>query len=332
MDLEDRFAAGLAAADWLRPGARLLAAVSGGGDSLALLELLREAAAARGASLSAAYVDHRTRPETADEARFVAAHAGRAGLAFHACALPAEVGGAGEAQLRRARLDALAALARQAGADVVLLGHQADDVVETMVMRLLRGTGIDGLCGIRAAVGPFRRPLLGFRRAELRAWLEARGVGWIDDPTNADVRRLRARVRHRVLPALRLGRPDVDALLWDAAARMTGLRRGLERWEAEWLSGKAVRSAGGVGLPVAELRREPLVLRGRLVRRAAEWCGLEASRLGRGCLVEAVRVASADAAPRAAVPLPGGLGAAVRGGRLWVRGRWPPLVRPGPPC
>ena len=320
MDLPGRFREELDRGGLLPRGARVLVAVSGGGDSVALLRLLAVAAPERGWSLSVVSVDHRTRPETADEVRFVSELAGGMGLAFRAVALAEDGTGRGEDALRRDRLRAFAETAREVGAAWIATGHQADDAAETMVMRLLRGTGLDGLGGIRPRHGPLVRPLLVFRRAELRDWLREEGVRWLDDPSNDDVRRLRARVRHRLLPALRVAAPDLPAGLTGAAAALRGVLALLDAWDAAWLErhARALPQGPGLALPVEALRVEPEVVQGRLIRRAAERLGVSRRRLGRACVAGVVEAAGRDGSS-AAVPLPGGWVARRRPGWLEIR-------------
>src|SRR5690606_29766263 len=171
-------------------------ALSGGGDSTALMHLAHGWGRAR---LLAATVDHGLRPGSADEAR-------QAGLAAAALDIPHETlcwtrqgGGNLMAAARSARLRLLGDWARRHGLSAVLLGHTLDDQAETLLMRLGRGAGVDGLSAMapaRAALGvTWLRPLLEVGRAELRQWLAARDLRWSDDPSNdnADFQRVRLR-------------------------------------------------------------------------------------------------------------------------------------------
>lgn len=305
MDLPGRFRAELDRDELVSRGARVLVACSGGGDSVALLRLLAGVAVERELTLAVAAVDHRTRPGTADELRFVADLAQGLGLPFRALVLAEDGAGRSEDALRRDRLRALDEAARACGAAWIATGHQADDAAETVLMRLLRGAGLDGLGGIRPRHGPLLRPLLGFRRGELRDWLRRDGVRWLDDPSNDDVRRLRARVRHLLLPALRTASPGLPGELAGTAGALRGLLAPLDAWDAAWLEAHARELPGGLALPVAVLRGEPEVVQGRLVRRAAERLGVPRRRLGRGCLAGVVEAVARDGSA-AVVPLPGG--------------------------
>lgn len=182
----------------------MLVAVSGGSDSLALLEMCARARL----NAVVVHLDHGWRPESAEDARFVAKSAAARGMRCLGERLTVAV--ATEAAGREARLTFFARAAAAEGAAGVLLGHTADDQAETLLLHLLRGTGTEGLTGMRAAttvqIGgrPLRllRPLLDVRRRELRAYCLARGLVPREDPTNDDPRYLRNRVRHELLPLL----------------------------------------------------------------------------------------------------------------------------------
>jgi tRNA(Ile)-lysidine synthase len=180
-------------------GAPVTCAVSGGADSLALLAL----AVAAGFEVTAVHVDHQLRPGSGAEASAVAAAAGRFGAAFRSERVDA--GGAGgnvEARARRARYAVLPV--------DVLTGHTADDQAETVLVNLLRGSGLDGLSGIN----PRWRPLLRLRRAETRALCVVLGLAAVHDPSNDDVSLRRNRIRHELMPLLdAIAERDVAALL-----------------------------------------------------------------------------------------------------------------------
>lgn len=160
--------------------------MSGGADSTALAAL----AIARGLQVTLVHVDHGLRPDSAAEADAVAGLAARWGASFRAETAHVPPGSDLEARARDARRDVLP--------DDALFGHTADDQAETVLLRLLRGTGPFGLGAMRTD----RHPLLALRRAETRALCAHLGVEVLDDPTNADTRFVRNRVRHEVLPLL----------------------------------------------------------------------------------------------------------------------------------
>lgn len=191
-------------------GGPIALACSGGADStflaLAAQRFIHELGPAAAASLHLFVVDHRHAPHTTAAAE--AAVALYRELGFAPALLALAPGLRGEHALRRARYAALAAAAAAAGAGVLLTAHQADDQAETLLLRIARGTGLRGLAGIpaRRALTPrleLRRPLLGLRRAGIRAALRARGQRWVEDPSNQDpAAAARNRVRTSLMPAL----------------------------------------------------------------------------------------------------------------------------------
>lgn len=166
-------------------------AVSGGGDSLALLHILAQWAAENGREVMAVTVDHGLRPEAAEEAKFVSAQC-RTLAVPHTTLKWIGWDGSGnlQDQARQARYRLIGAWAAENGIAAVALGHTADDQAETFLMRLAREAGIDGLAAMarqRDAYGvTWMRPLLGMTRADLRRFLTDRAVDWIEDPSNND--------------------------------------------------------------------------------------------------------------------------------------------------
>lgn len=181
---------------------RVGVAVSGGSDSMAMLHLLAEA----GCRLDAVTVDHGLRPEAADEARFVAEACARLGVSHTILRWDhGTVEGNLQSRARDARYGLIAHWARTAGIGHVALGHTSDDVAETLLMELAREAGLEGLSAMasrwRSDGVTWHRPFLFWSRADLRGWLERRGLGWIEDPSNEDPRFQRVRAR-RALKAL----------------------------------------------------------------------------------------------------------------------------------
>lgn len=173
-------------------GARTVACVSGGPDSMAMLLALH----ALRVSPEVAFVDHGLRPEASTEGRFVETAAGRLGLRFHR--LACEPTGPSEAAMRDARYAALATL----GPALLATGHTASDQAETVLMRMIRGTGTTGLAAIPPRRDSIVRPLIRVTREEVLAYLTDRGQPFLTDPTNASLDPLRNRVRHVLLPLL----------------------------------------------------------------------------------------------------------------------------------
>lgn len=207
------------AADWLAipDGAFLLLAVSGGPDSMALLHGTAQLAPERHWDLTVAHVDHGLRDDSPDDAAFVAAAAETLGLRWEVrrvdvSALAAAEGRTLEDAGREARYRFFEEIA--APHALIATGHTADDSAETILLNLLRGSGLSGVSGIPARRGRIVRPLLSARRADLRAALDAANIAYLTDPSNADLGYARNRIRHEVLPAIeRINPAAVEALL-----------------------------------------------------------------------------------------------------------------------
>lgn len=341
--------------DLLAPGRAVLLGVSGGPDSLALLDALAALAAAHGFALAAAHLNHGLRPEAADEAAFVQAEAAARGVptfteTADTTAYAAEHKLSVEAAARAVRYAFLARAARQAGAPLVAVAHTADDQAETVLMHLLRGSGLAGLRGMlarsglealpRAALGgivpgegaeregrpadalplTLIRPLLATTRAEVLAYCAEHGLQPRHDPSNTDVRYTRNRLRHGVLPALERENPNLRATLARTAAVLAGEFELAERHlDALW---PQVARAGDqrpgqvVFARAAWPGLAPAERRGLLRRAAAQVLG-EARDLDFEPLDAAARFAAEAPAGRTA-DLPRGLRLAVEADRLVV--------------
>ncbi len=200
--------------EFMRAGDRVAAAVSGGADSVALLLLLIELRPELGIVLSIAHVNHKLRDTESDEdERFAAKLAATHGLEFVKHTAPVGRGqGAGiESAARQTRYEFFRALAREGRAAKIATAHTLDDQAETVLLRMFRGTGIRGLAGILPRLpleeegrvcGEVVRPMLAFRRAELREYLRSRRQDWREDSSNKDVTFLRNRLRQRLLPLI----------------------------------------------------------------------------------------------------------------------------------
>lgn len=201
--------------------ARLVLAVSGGRDSMALLAAFARLAPERGAAV--ATFDHGTGDAAAEAVGVVASECARLGV-------PVIVGraalrDASEAEWRAARWEFLRAAARDRDATVVT-AHTRDDNVETILMRVMRGAGARGLAALYAP-GDVLRPLLELARDEVARYASANSLRWVDDPSNESRAFFRNRVRHEILPALLAVRPTLAEELLDIARRAGALRREL---------------------------------------------------------------------------------------------------------
>ena len=202
-----------------RPSGYVLAAVSGGADSVALLALLRECARAGEIRLAAAHFEHGIRgEESRADARFVKALCADWGIECHmgACDVPALAAGRHvglEQAARDARYAFLRRVKAEIGADCIALAHHMDDQAETVLMHLLRGAGLRGASGMAAREGDLYRPLLAVRKSELIAYLEEMGIDWREDSTNAQADTPRNRLRLEALPALEAAYPGAARAL-----------------------------------------------------------------------------------------------------------------------
>ncbi|MFW6090103.1 MAG: tRNA lysidine(34) synthetase TilS, partial [Gemmatimonadota bacterium] len=241
--------------DLLPPGSRILVALSGGPDSTALLLLLNHLAPAFGWSLTAAHFDHGIRPGGPERADRLRTRLAPLGVPL-VTGTPRRPLGTAHAELRRARYAWLRREADALAADRIATAHQRDDQVETVLFRVLRGTGNRGLAGIPARRGRLVRPLLRFGRAELARWLDEQGADPFDDPSNRDRRYARSRLRHDLLPALEQAvGADVSESLLAIGGAAAEVRRAMTRVAARVLDAMADGSAPD--WPV-ELRAEAL--------------------------------------------------------------------------
>lgn len=261
----------------LRGIRHLVVACSGGGDSVALTDLIVELAPQLELTVTLAHLNHGLRGSgsEADEGH-VRDLAQRYGVACETARLddPDAAAGGLEERLRNARHGFLSEVVGRIGADAVALGHTLDDRVETVLMNLARGTGSRGLVGMRWRnhVGRLLllRPLLGVRREALRRYTRERGVAWREDPSNMDSRFTRNRVRSLVMPALEQALPG-------AVERIARAAELLDQ-DNEWLEGlvtEALAAArrdepypGATALDVGVLQGLPRALAARVLRQA----------------------------------------------------------------
>jgi tRNA(Ile)-lysidine synthase len=300
----------LASATPIPAAARVLAAVSGGPDSTALLLWLREA----GVEVAAAHYDHALRPGSERDGERVADLCRRLGveLVLERRSRPLPRGSV-QAGARVLRYDFLDRALRDTGRDLVCLGHTADDVVEGAVLHLLRGSGLAGLRGMPGRRGPYLRPLLAVWRAEIERYLAARAADPLRDPSNADSDRYaRARVRHLLLPRLEADRPGLTRRLHAAATTAARLQERLEA-EAGALVARGAADRGALRAVSPAVRLEAYrQLYGRLP-------GLSRAHL------EALDRLALSGRTGAGVDLPGGLRFRVEAERVTIG------VSPAPP-
>jgi tRNA(Ile)-lysidine synthase len=263
------------------PPSKLGVAVSGGGDSVALLHLLADWSRDGGPELHAVTVDHGLRAEAAAEAEGVAAMCRALGVP-HATLRWQGWDGTGNLMdaARRARIRLTALWAREREIEAVALGHTMDDQAETFLMRLARGSGVDGLAGMgrfRTASGVrWERPLLDMRREELRQYLLRKGVAWVEDPTNEDTAydRIKARQALAVLDPLGIT-PERIGTTTDM---LSMARRVLETAAVRLMETAGREEAGSVVLGKEALALEPLETVLRTLADATCWVSSAAYR------------------------------------------------------
>lgn len=285
-------------------GDRVLASVSGGSDSTALLLAL----IGLGADVTAAHYDHALRPGSGADAEHVSALCGRLGVPLVRGRRTVPLGkGSPEEACRRLRYAFLEDARARVGAQVIATGHTADDVAEGVLLHLQRGCGLAGARGVPARTGRVVRPLLGARREELRSLLLSAGIGWVDDPTNGDARQPRARVRSDLLPRLERDRPGITQRLIGAAETARRLHDRLGTEASQLHSGPRARPA-----PV---RAATPAVRAEALRRLYAAAGGQEPGLGRVHLVAMERLVS-NLRTGASLDLPGGY--VFRVGREWI--------------
>jgi tRNA(Ile)-lysidine synthase len=257
------------------PGSRVLVAVSGGSDSVALTFLLLDLAAYNEFSVvSLAHLNHQLRPSADRDESFCRELAVRLGLPIvveqsdvHGYA--AAHGLSIEDAARRVRYDVLGRAAAEAGATRVAVGHTEDDQAETFLLKLMRGAGLTGLGGIYPRRGIIIRPLLDVSRQELRMFLTARAEKWMEDETNDDVENPRNRVRHVILP-------ELDRAAGGATRPAIARAAALVREDGQWLDelGKnrfdalVTSTPDGLEIDAITLAAEPVPLARRVLLEA----------------------------------------------------------------
>lgn len=251
-------------------------AVSGGSDSLCLLYILADLRQELGLVLKAVTVDHRLRPEAAEEARIVAANCADLGIP-HQTLVWAGWDGQGNKQgaARRARYSLMTEWAREEKVPQIALGHTEDDQAETVLMRLARGAGVDGLSAMRPEREhngvTWLRPLLSISRTALREDLNRRGVQWLDDPGNDDASYDRIKARRALDKLAPLG---IDrAILARVAGHMQSARDALEAQTLNVAGQCVTEHCGSLCINWPRLIEAPDEILRRVVLASLQWVG-----------------------------------------------------------
>ena len=207
MNLFAKFLRHCRTAELFSPGNTVLLAVSGGVDSVVMLDLFVRGAPSLQLELAVAHIDHQLRAESPADADFVRSLAAAHHLPFFVRQISPQTHARAhrlslETAARLLRYEALQSICAQAGAEVLATAHNANDQAETVLYRVLRGTGLAGLAGIAEKRGNLVRPLLPFSRAQIVAYARACDLSWREDGSNADLAMARNRLRHEVIPVL----------------------------------------------------------------------------------------------------------------------------------
>lgn len=288
----------------LAPGDRVLIGLSGGADSVCLLRVLRNL----GYDVSAAHLNHRLRGPASDEdERFAGDLARVMGVPFFSRQVRVgDIPGNLEAAGRTARRLFFEELLREQGFDRIALAHHRGDRIETFLLNLIRGSGMDGLSAMAPAAGNIVRPLIEATRQEIEEYLRGEGQEWRTDASNLDLRFTRNRIRHEVLPSLNALNPHFTETL----SRTAEILQEEDRWMAmharAWMAAHGAENPDGWSADAVALAGEPAALVRRVVRSA-----LRQVRAGLSDIsfdhVEAVRTLLQSGKSGRTVELPGGI-------------------------
>ncbi len=324
------------------PGTKVLCAVSGGADSTAMLHAL---CAVNGLYdrrwlISVAHLDHQIRDDSAGCASLVQKMAGELGLEcrMESMDVPAMIkaeGGSLEETARRVRYDFLRRTAEEFGANVVAVAHHADDQAETVLHRVIRGTGLHGLAGMRPSRSITEgsdivvvRPLLSFRRRALREYLSHRGLPFHDDPTNLDTAEAtRNHLRQNVLPLLEATvNPKVADALVRLAEQAGSAAEAIEIMATQAMEeSRPERKPGEVRLRAQSLAKLPAAVRTEVVRRVLNEIGAKLGAIGQERIEAAADLACRDRQLRR-IELPGNI-LIERRGEYWTARAKKPVSR-----
>lgn len=308
-------------------GSRCLLAVSGGLDSMVMLDFfVRFARQKYQAEFVVAHLDHGLREDSATACGWLAEYCAARGLAFASqhidvqARLAESTQSSLEAVAREARYQWLEAIAEEQDCGLIVTAHSASDQLETILMRLIRG-GIAGLGGMAPdrALGQVRlvRPLLAVGRGQIAAYARHHGLEWYEDPSNQDPAFFRNRVRAELVPWLLQQNPELESSL--------AIQAGIWREEQAWLQAEAVQRfaalatavEGGFDLPVKLLLAEPVPMQRRLIK-CALTRHLGSWKLYGQLHIEAIRLLAAGPGAKA-LDLPGELLVSKQKGRLSFR-------------
>ncbi len=286
--------------DLIQPGDTVICAVSGGGDSIALLHCLHSLEQELDIQVQAAHFNHRLRGQSSDEEEsFVRSFCAERNIPLHVA------GGdvAAYAKEHHLGIEEAARLCRygffEGLGHKIATAHHADDNLETVLLHLLRGSGLRGLCGIPPKRGSFIRPLLGLSREQIQCYLKSQGLPWCEDRSNADLQFTRNRLRHRVLPLLQQENPRLAATI--------GKQSRLLRQEdalLDSMAGELLQQDPSGNYLIAPVRQAPDPLQKRALRiLLRNWLSKDVALPH----IEALQSLLSGDKPSAAIKLPNGL-------------------------
>ena len=299
----------------LREGDRVIAAVSGGPDSVCLLHCLVELAPEYGIELLAAHFNHKLRGEDSDtDEQFVADLCKRLNVPLSLAgedmaAVSRREKGSLEELCRRSRHGFLEGLAREKGFGKIALGHNLDDQAETVLMNVIRGTGIDGLKGIDPVRDCFIRPLIGIERKEIIDFLSSRGIPWRTDHSNSENSFRRNSIRNSLIPFIR---ENYNPSIVDTLGRLANIARSenefLDSLAEEAVSSWELLPGGGLKIPTGEFMGHHPALRKRIIKSALEGLSPVKGGISHEHISAAIKVAGGKE-PGASLDLPFGISA-----------------------